>query len=233
MKRMSTRQLIDRYYKKSRGLDTGLDARLSGRDVASSVVRRASERLRGVLRQRAGTFIARGVTIRNGTKLTLGKNTSIGSGVSIDALSENGITLGDNVTVDQGAILRGSGVIRHLGVGIEIGDRTAIGAFNVLLGQGGISIGKDCLLSPSVTVVSENHIYADPAVPIRAQGEERLQTVIEDDVWVGAGVVVLGGSHIGRGAVVAAGAVVRGVVEAGAIVGGVPAHVIGHRESAS
>jgi acetyltransferase-like isoleucine patch superfamily enzyme len=233
MKRTSMRELIDRYYKKSRGLDTGLDARLSSRDVATSVARRASERLRGAMRRRAGTFIARGVTIRNGSKLTLGNNTSIGSGVSIDALSENGITLGDNVTVDQGAILRGSGVIRHLGVGIDIGDRTAIGAFNVLLGQGGISIGADCLLSPSVTVVSENHIYADPGVPIRAQGEERLPTVIEDDVWIGAGAVILGGSHIGRGAVVAAGAVVRGLVEAGTVVGGVPARVIGRREGGS
>ncbi len=233
MKRSRLRDLIDRYYKASRGLDAGLDARLSGRDLAASVARRASERLRGVARRRAGTFIARGVTIRNGTKLRLGKNTSIGAGVSIDALSENGITLGDHVTIDQGAILRGSGVIRHLGVGIDVGPRTAIGAFNVLLGQGGISIGEDCLLSPSVTVVSENHIYADPSVPIRAQGEQRLHTVIERDVWIGAGAVILGGSHIGQGAVVAAGAVVRGVVEPGTIVGGVPARVIGHRESGS
>lgn len=233
MKRSMLRKLVDRYYKASRGLDTGVDARLSSREIAASVTRRAAERLRGMARRRPGTFIARGVTIRNGTKLTLGKNTSIGSGVSIDALSENGVTLGDHVTIDQGAILRGSGVIRHLGVGIDVGARTSIGAFNVLLGQGGISIGEDCLLSPSVTVVSENHIYADPSVPIRAQGEERLRTVIEQDVWIGAGAVILGGSHIGRGAVVAAGAVVRGIVEPETIVGGIPARVIGRRESGS
>ena len=60
-----------------------------------------------------------------------------------------------------------------------------------------------------------------------------LHTVIERDVWIGAGAVVLGGSHIGHGAVVAAGAVVRGIVEAETIVGGIPARVIGRRESGS
>ena len=73
MKRSRLRELIDRYYKASRGLDAGVDARLSSREIAASVARRATERLRGVVRHRAGTFIARGVTIRNGTKLRLGR----------------------------------------------------------------------------------------------------------------------------------------------------------------
>jgi acetyltransferase-like isoleucine patch superfamily enzyme len=210
----NARNLIDRYYRRTRGLDTGLDSALGTGDLVAVLRRRGFERLAGILR---------------GHQITLGRNTSIGRGVTIDALSRDGIRLGDNVTIDQGAILRGSGVIRNLGVGIEIGARTSIGAFNVLLGQGGIVIGEDCLLASSVTVVSENHITTDPAKPIREQGEERLPTVIEADVWIGAGAVILGGAHIGRGSIVAAGAVVRGLVEPGAIVGGVPARVIGSR----
>jgi acetyltransferase-like isoleucine patch superfamily enzyme len=229
MKRASVRDLIDQYYRAARGLESGIDPNLSTRALVYSVCRRAVERVRGILRGHPHTFIAPNVTIRNAASLVLGRNTSIGSGATIDALSKKGIRLGDNVTIDQGAILRATGVIRHLGIGIEVGARTSIGAFNVLLGQGGIMIGDDCLLSPSVTVISENHIYNDPSAPIREQGEERLPTVIEADVWIGAGAVILGGSHIGRGAVVAAGAVVRGKVEPGAIVGGVPAKILGSR----
>jgi acetyltransferase-like isoleucine patch superfamily enzyme len=225
----NARNLIDRYYRRTRGLDTGLDSALGTGDLVAVLRRRGFERLAGILRGHPGTFVSSGVTLRHRSHLTLGRNTSIGRGVTIDALSRDGIRLGDNVTIDQGAILRGSGVIRNLGVGIEIGARTSIGAFNVLLGQGGIVIGEDCLLASSVTVVSENHITTDPAKPIREQGEERLPTVIEADVWIGAGAVILGGAHIGRGSIVAAGAVVRGLVEPGAIVGGVPARVIGSR----
>jgi acetyltransferase-like isoleucine patch superfamily enzyme len=53
--------------------------------------------------------------------------------------------------------------------------------------------------------------------------------VIEDDVWIGHGATVLKGVRIGRGAVVAAGAVVTRNVEPYTVVGGVPARLIGRR----
>ncbi len=223
------RRIIDRAYKRSRGLDRGLDEDLGTADLARSVGRRVVERARAGLRGYPSSYFGSSVTLRNRRKLRLGGDTILGAGVTIDALSRKGVVLRENVTVDQGAILRGSGVIRNLGVGILVGPRTSIGAFNVLLGQGGIRIGSDCLLGPSVTVVSENHVYADESRPIREQGEVRAETVIGDDVWIGAGAVVLGGARIGSGAVIAAGAVVRGDVGPGEIYGGVPARLIGRR----
>src|SRR5699024_1042177 len=53
--------------------------------------------------------------------------------------------------------------------------------------------------------------------------------IVENDVWIGANAVILSGSHISTGAVVAAGSIVTGYVPPYAIVGGVPAKVIKYR----
>jgi acetyltransferase-like isoleucine patch superfamily enzyme len=66
-------------------------------------------------------------------------------------------------------------------------------------------------------------------MPIALQGMTRDGIFIEDDVWVAAHAVVLDGVRIGRGSVVAAGAVVTEDVPPYTIVGGVPARAIGHR----
>ncbi|MBY4036027.1 acyltransferase [Rhodococcus fascians] len=114
-------------------------------------------------------------------------------------------------------------------MGITIGDRSAVGARNIILGQGGVRIGTDCLLGPNVTIVSENHIFKDRSISIRQQGESRSPILIGNDVWIGSGATILAGVTIGDGAVVAAGAVVREEVRAYAIVGGVPARELGER----
>lgn len=226
------RRVLDRLYTRVRGVSQGIDPDVRTGMLASFIARKFADRARGLVRGYPSTYIGRRVVLRSRGNLTLGGQTSIGTLVTIDALSRSGVHLGSQVTIDQNAVLRGSGVIRHLGEGIRIGSRTSIGAFNVILGQGGIEIGADCLLGPNVTVVSENHVYTKMGVPIREQGEVRIPTRIGNDVWIGAGVVVLGGSSIGDGAVIAAGAVVRGDIPANAIAGGVPARVLGSRGDA-
>ncbi|NUQ39504.1 MAG: hypothetical protein HUU23_17315 [Caldilineales bacterium] len=61
--------------------------------------------------------------------------------------------------------------------------------------------------------------------PITSKGD----IVIEDDVWLGVGAIVLDGVTIGRGAVIGAGAVVTESIPAYAIAVGAPARVVGHR----
>ncbi|WP_156520291.1 acyltransferase [Rhodococcus sp. EPR-157] len=161
----------------------------------------------------------------------MGKSVVLAHGVLINALSLEGVRIGARSTIDEYAVLRGSGVIRNIGVGISVGSRTAIGARNIILGQGGVYIGNDCLLGPNVTIVSENHNISDPETPIRAQGETRASIHIDDDVWIGAGATILAGAKLGKGVVVAAGAVVRGNIDEMTIVGGVPAKLIGSRRA--
>lgn len=69
-------------------------------------------------------------------------------------------------------------------------------------------------------------------VPMMAQGIEVEPVTVEDDVWIGMNCTILPGVTIGRGAIVAAGAVVRSDVAPYTIVGGVPAREIGRRSPA-
>lgn len=223
------RQALDNLYRRTRGVDSGIDPALSSTVLAATLARRGVQLLSSAVRGFPGALISPNVRIRGRSYLSLGHQVVLNDFVTIDAVSKDGVRLHDRVTVDQYAVIRGSGVIRNLGTGVTIGARSAIGAFNVLLGQGGISIGEDCLLAPHVTVVSENHNFDDAAETIRTQGETRARTTIGNDVWIGAGAVILGGACIGDGAIVAAGAVVRETVEPFEIVGGVPARVIGRR----
>ncbi|MDM7887435.1 acyltransferase [Curtobacterium sp. RHCJP20] len=141
----------------------------------------------------------------------------------IEAFSRSGISLGENVTVGPNARLLASGVISEPGEHIRVGDRTAVGSGNLLWGQGGVTIGRDCLLGPNVTFISEDHVFDDADTPIRQQGSRRAPIVVGDDVWIGAGATVLRGVTIGDGAVVAAGALVTKDVQPFAVVAGVPA----------
>lgn len=112
---------------------------------------------------------------------------------------------------------------------LTIGDRTYIGDQVSLRAAGGvIKIGRDVLIANQVTIAASNH-GIQLGKPMIDQEWRRGDVVIEDDVWIGAGVVVLPGAIIRRGAVIGAGAVVRGEVPANTIYGGIPARQIGAR----
>jgi len=91
-----------------------------------------------------------------------------------------------------------------------------------------VEIGQDCMIGPRCYITDHDHGMA-AGRPVREQPLICAPVVIEPDVWLGAGAIVLKGVRVGRGAVVAAGAVVTKDVLAGHIVAGVPARVIGSR----
>lgn len=114
---------------------------------------------------------------------------------------------------------------------IQIGERTWIGQYNNLRAGGGdIRIGRECLVSQFCSLVAANHAHARGA-SIQSQGSESSPTgvVLADDVWLGAGCAVMPGVSIGRGAIVAANAVVTRSIPEFEIWGGVPARKIGER----
>ncbi|MGE5594540.1 MAG: acyltransferase [Hyphomicrobiales bacterium] len=105
---------------------------------------------------------------------------------------------------------------------LEIGDGTFINYGCDISASRYVSIGRRCNIGQFAIIIDDdyhdidNHMAPGKVEPV----------IIEDDVWLGARVVVLRGSHIGRGAVVAAHAVVTGEVPPYSVVAGVPARVV-------
>jgi serine acetyltransferase len=215
-----------------------IEAGYSVRQLLTASWHRAWQLVRGLSVQllsggvQAPVFRGRRVVIEHAYQLWAGPGLILEDGVTINALSRDGIRLGRNVTIARGAVVTCTGVLARLGSGVRVGDRSAIGASAFIAGQGGIEIGCDVLLGPGVRIFSEDHRYESVDAPIRMQGESRLGVKIEDDCWIGAGVTIVDGVVVGRGCVIAAGAVVTRSLPAFSVAAGVPARVIKSRQRA-
>lgn len=112
------------------------------------------------------------------------------------------------------------------GAVVRIGDRCSIGRGSHVVGHRRIVIGDDVTFGPYVYVTDQNHVYADPDVPIGRQWPAEDPVVIGAGCWLGANVIVLPGARIGRHVVVAAGSVVRGELPDHCVAAGAPARVV-------
>lgn len=146
----------------------------------------------------------------------LGRGTVIMSPLMLQGVAR--IRIGQDTLFRDGAWLATEGEKSAL----TVGDRNYFGHRTHLHSIDPVTIGSDCVMADNVMITSTDHG--------RGSRHEVVGTgpvVIGDRVFVGQNVVVLGGVRIGDGATVGAGAVVTKDVPAGAIVGGVPARVIG------
>ena len=204
----------------------------SNRDMLGILSRRAFQILRGTFQrlffEKASglLFIGRNTSLRHCHLITAGKNLILEDNVHINALSHNGIRIGNNVSIARDSVLVCTAVVSHKGQGIEIGDGTGINVRAYIGGQGQVTIGKNVIIGPDVKIFSENHNFADLTKPIKDQGVARKPTIIKDNCWIGAGCIILAGVTIGEGCVVAAGSVVTKSVNGNSVIAGVPAKTI-------
>lgn len=131
----------------------------------------------------------------------------------------------------------GKGVVIHDNViikfpaEISLGNNVNIMQGCVLVGGKGLSIGNDVLIGGGTKIVTSTHHFKNTETPMRLQGLGFSPIVIENDVWFGFNCVVLGGTTIKTGSIIAANAVITdGVVEEFSIMGGVPAKLIKKRK---
>jgi len=115
------------------------------------------------------------------------------------------------------------------GTNISVGDNSGIGPESRLITAERITIGSNVIIGPRAMILTGNHNFSDPNIPVNKQGSTELPVIIEDDVWIGANVTILPGIIIQKGSVIGAGSVITKNVAPFTVVGGNPAKEIGLR----
>ena len=113
---------------------------------------------------------------------------------------------------------------------IIIGDESELGTRCII--QSNVVIGNNVIMGPDVKIYSKNHRHDSLDVPIQSQGDVSFETIIGNDVWIGANVIILPGKNIGNHSILAAGAIITKDVPDYAVVGGNPAKIIKYRNKA-
>ena len=142
-------------------------------------------------------------------------------------------TLGrKKAVIGKGTKLHATAILRQ-GYNIEIGEGCLINHNTVLQAgkvDGKIRIGNYVHTGTNVMIIAFNHAFDTRDIPTVKQDYYDADVTIGDDVWIGGGSIILPGVTIGKGAIIAAGAVVNQDVPEYAIVGGVPAKVLKYRD---
>jgi len=128
-------------------------------------------------------------------------------------------SLGDNVYIGSNVKLIN---VEKLKVGSNVSIHT--GCYIDALGE--IEIENNVSIAHSTSILSFDHTWSNPDLPIKYNELSLGKVVVESDVWIGCGVRILAGIIISQRSIIAAGSVVTKDVPSGVLVGGIPAKVI-------
>ncbi|PSL40704.1 maltose O-acetyltransferase [Planomicrobium soli] len=127
--------------------------------------------------------------------------------------------IGTDCNIEKGAIFSSR---------TKLGSGSGIGINCKIFGE--VKIGNDVMIGPEVAIYSRNHMISDVNIPMRLQGYTEHQVVeVEDDVWIGHGVIILPGVRIGKGSVIGSGSIVTKSIPSYSIAIGNPAKVVKKR----
>ncbi|MBR3611433.1 MAG: acyltransferase [Oscillospiraceae bacterium] len=121
-------------------------------------------------------------------KVKTGKNFVIKQGVYIAAVNGGKINIGNNVSINRNCIL---------------------------VSHDSISIGDNCAVGPNTIFYDHDHKFGINGIE---NGFKTAPIIVEDNCWIGAGVTILRGTHIGEGCIIGAGTIVKGNIPAHSLV---------------
>jgi acetyltransferase-like isoleucine patch superfamily enzyme len=167
-------------------------------------------------------YIAFNATIYH-ANLLLGNNIFIGDRVVIHEAENGGaVKIGNKTHIHSDTIIEtGNGGSLTIGSDTHIQPRCQFSAY-----KGSIRIGSSVQIAPNCAFYPYDHDFSPNELIITQPHRTKGGIVIDDDVWLGYGVIVLDGVHVGKGAVVGAGSVVTHDIPDGAVAAGVPARVV-------
>jgi galactoside O-acetyltransferase len=164
---------------------------------------------------------------------SIGKSSFIDKTLSIwrrgDPALTGSIEIGSNVNILSMVRMVVTDTNESANSSIKIKDNTYINYGSFLSGEGGLYIGENVLVGPYSMFLSGGHEINDQQSIYHSKLTAK-PIFISDDCWVGAGAKILGGVTLGKGCVVAAGAVVTRNVPEYAIVTGIPARIYSFRK---
>jgi galactoside O-acetyltransferase len=177
-----------------------------------------------------GCMFATNIVVRHPGRIRLGNSVILSEQCVLDGrhdCADDAIILGDNVILSNAVMLSCKNGTMVIGSDTGINAQTVVQSTN----NCPVRIGSDCVVGQRCLIIGGGSYNTDRLdVPIRKQGiRDDGGVVLEEDVWLGANVTVLGGVTMGRGSIAGAGAVVTRSVPSGNICMGVPAKVTGTR----
>lgn len=172
-----------------------------------------------------GVVFGRYTTLRHPHKIHIGDGVVIDDGCLLDAKGENN----HGIRIGAGAFIGRNSILSCKNGDIIIGDKVNIGFNCEVVSASKVDIGAGSLLAAYSYLVGADHVFSDPEKPIHEQERCSRGILLEENVWIGAGVVVADGQRLGKNVIVGAGAVVTSDVPEYAIAAGVPAKVLRDR----
>jgi acetyltransferase-like isoleucine patch superfamily enzyme len=208
------------------GKNYQIDGRIPDKLFYQILIKRATMLIRGFLKTGKKVFIGCHAKILNPANIVFGKSVTIEKYTTIDGFSSEKIILGDCVKIGSFSTLISTSHLSKYGIGLKMGNNSAIGDYTHFGAAGGIEIGNDVIMGSYISFHSENHNFSDTSKLIREQGVTSKGIKLGNNIWVGAKVTFLDGCVVGNNSVVAAGAIVNDVFPDNVVIGGVPAKVI-------
>ncbi len=235
---MSSKRIIEKLFSIVKKEDAEIKYDFSFREFSSILFDKGYAAIRGFffvklfLKKSKGiVFAAKGSKIQFGHKISVGSGFNMMEYATLNALSYNGVEIGNNFTLGKYAIIECTGVLRNVGNSLKIGHNVGINHYCFIGVRGNIVIGDNVIFGPRVSIFSENHVFKNLKIPIKNQGVIKKDTYIGNDVWIGASVSIMPGVKIGNGCVIAAGSVVTKDIPDYSVVAGVPAQIIKNRKA--
>ena len=196
-----------------------------------------------VLRKIARTFLGKFYELRNWSNILLASDQcTMARGVRIigDGVVRNFHGPNNAIKIGANTVILGELCAFCSGATIEIGEDTYIGPRSNIMAFASIKIGSRVQISHGVNIYDNNSHSTSGSLrfthmktiltkghPPVVEDLDRAPIVIEDDVWIGFGAIILKGVHIQRGAIIGAGSIITKNVAAYAKIVGNPPRQIG------
>lgn len=178
-----------------------------------------------------GVAFATGIILRHPHRIHIGNQVIISEGCILDARNEDDT---HTIAIENDVILSNSVMLSCKNGSIKIGANTGINAQTIVQSTNKcpVSIGSDVIIGPKCYIVGGGNYNIDRLdIPIWKQGIKYDGGVrLEDDVWLGANVTILGGVTIGVGSIAAANSLVNKDVPEFSITAGVPSKIVKSRK---